>query len=79
MDESGIGRAGNVALASLQNFKLPGDISASKRYYKEDIVDPPFEVASDGTMEVPTGPGIGVDVVMERLEKVTVRREAFVA
>lgn len=77
MDESGIGRAGNVALASLPNFRLPGDISASRRYYKEDIVDPPFEVAPDGTMAVPTGPGIGVTVLEDRLERVTVRREEF--
>jgi O-succinylbenzoate synthase len=77
MDESGIGRGGNVALASLPNFTLPGDISASKRYYKEDIVDPPFEVAADGTMAVPTKPGIGVEVLTDRLERVTVRREEF--
>jgi len=77
MDESGIGRAGNVALASLGNFTLPGDISASRRYYREDIVDPPFEVASDGTMAVPSGPGIGVEIVTARLERVTVRREEF--
>jgi O-succinylbenzoate synthase len=77
MLESGIGRAGNVALASLPNFTLPGDISASKRYYREDIVEPVFEVASDGTMTVPTGPGIGVEVVPERLERVTVRRQEF--
>lgn len=77
MLESGIGRAGNVALASLSNFTLPGDISASKRYYCEDIVEPAFEVAPDGTMAVPTGPGIGVAVVPDRLEKVTVRREEF--
>ncbi len=77
MLESGIGRAGNVALASLPNFKLPGDISASKRYYAEDLVEPAFQVASDGTMAVPTRPGIGVDVVMERLERVTVRCEEF--
>ena len=77
MLESGIGRAGNVALASLPNFTLPGDISASKRYYREDVVEPAFEVAPDGTMAVPLGSGIGVDVVMERLERVTVRREEF--
>jgi O-succinylbenzoate synthase len=77
MDESGIGRAGNVALASLPNFVLPGDISASRRYYKEDIVDPPFEITSESMMPVPTGPGIGVEVLMGRLEKVTVRREEF--
>lgn len=77
MLESGIGRAGNVALASLPGFTLPGDISASKRYYREDIVDPEFVVGCDGTMAVPTGPGIGVSVVSERLEKVTVRKEEF--
>jgi O-succinylbenzoate synthase len=77
MLETGIGRAGNVALASLPNFKLPGDISASKRYYKEDLVEPEFEVAADGTMAVPNKPGIGVEVVMERLERVTLKREIF--
>jgi o-succinylbenzoate synthase len=77
MLESGIGRAGNVALASLHNFTLPGDISASKRYYKEDIVEPEFFVNADGTMDVPVKPGIGVDVNMEMLKKVTVKREAF--
>jgi O-succinylbenzoate synthase len=77
MLESGIGRAGNVALASLPNFTLPGDISASKRYYKEDIVEPEFVVNPDGTMDVPVGPGIGVEVNMAMLEKVTVRKEVF--
>jgi o-succinylbenzoate synthase len=77
MLESGIGRAGNVALASLPNFTLPGDISASKRYYKEDIVDPEFVVNPDGTMDVPAKPGIGVDVNMKMLDKVTVRSEQF--
>lgn len=77
MLESGIGRAGNVALASLSNFTLPGDISASKRYYKEDIVEPEFLVNKDGTMDVPTKPGIGVEVNMKILDKVTVKREHF--
>lgn len=77
MLESGIGRAGNVALASLPNFSLPGDISASKRYYTEDLVEPAFVVERDGTMRVPREPGIGVDVVMDRLERVTVHREVF--
>jgi o-succinylbenzoate synthase len=79
MLESGIGRAGNVALASLPNFTLPGDISASRRYYKEDIVDPEFVLNSDSTLSVPTGPGIGVKVLADKLERVTVRREAFQA
>jgi O-succinylbenzoate synthase len=77
MLESGIGRAGNVALASLSNFTLPGDISASKRYYKEDIVEPEFVVNPDGTMDVPVKPGIGVEVNMKMLEKVTVYKEIF--
>ena len=77
MLESGIGRAGNVALASLPNFILPGDISASKRYYKKDIVEPEFVVNKDGTMDVPAGNGIGVEVNMKMLDEVTVRREVF--
>lgn len=77
MLESGIGRAGNVALASLPNFTLPGDISASKRYYKEDIVDPEFLVNKDGTMDVPTKPGIGVEVNFKRLDAITVRKHEF--
>lgn len=77
MLESGIGRAGNVALASLPNFKLPGDISANKRYYDVDIVEPVFEVSREGTLKVPTEPGIGVTVVMERLERVTTHTQVF--
>jgi O-succinylbenzoate synthase len=79
MDESGIGRAGNVALASLPNFTLPGDISASKRYYKQDIVEPEFIVNPDGTMDVPTKAGIGVEVNIKTLDKVTVRKKEFKA
>lgn len=79
MLESGIGRAGNVALASLPNFTLPGDISASKRYYKEDIVEPEFIVNKDGTMDVPNKPGIGVEVHMKRLDKVTVNKKEFIS
>ncbi|MEJ5261801.1 MAG: o-succinylbenzoate synthase [Ignavibacterium sp.] len=77
MLESGIGRAGNVALASLPNFTLPGDISASKRYYKQDIVEPEFIVNPNGTVDVPTKPGIGVEVNMKMLEKVTVMKKEF--
>jgi o-succinylbenzoate synthase len=77
MLESGIGRAGNAALASLQNFSLPGDISASRRYYKEDIVCPEFTVNNDGTMDVPAGPGIGVEINMQMLDKVTVNKITF--
>ncbi len=77
MLESGIGRAGNVALASLPNFTLPGDISSSKRHYLEDIVEPEFVINPDGTMNVPTKPGIGVEVNMKMLQKVTIRRDVF--
>ena len=79
MLETGVGRAGNVALASLPNFKLPGDISASDRYYVEDIVDPPFTLNSDSSIDVPKGPGLGVAVNLKRLDAVTARREQFQA
>ncbi len=74
MLETGIGRAHNVALASLPGFTLPGDISASARYFHEDIVEPAFVVNDDGTMTVPSGPGIGVAVVPKRLATATQRR-----
>jgi len=77
MLETGIGRAHNVALASLPNFQLPGDISASKRYYEQDLIWPPFEITPEGMMAVPQGPGIGVEVDEERLERVTVRKLEF--
>jgi o-succinylbenzoate synthase len=73
MLESGIGRAHNIHLASLPNFSLPGDIAASKRYYQPDLIDPEIDIARDGTIGVPTGPGIGVSIVRERLEKATLR------
>jgi O-succinylbenzoate synthase len=74
MLETGIGRAHNVALASLPGFTLPGDISASARYFHQDIVEPAFEVNADGTMTVPAGPGIGVEVIGKRVEGATQRR-----
>ncbi len=73
MLETGIGRAANVALAALPNFTLPGDTSASDRYFHRDIT--PSFVLQDGRLEVPTGPGLGVDVVREALEAVTTRTE----
>ena len=76
MLEAGVGRAHNVALASLQGFTLPGDISASRRYWERDIVDPEFEV-SGGEMRVPTGPGIGVEPDRERIGHLTVREAVF--
>jgi O-succinylbenzoate synthase len=62
MLESGIGRAHNVALASLPGFSLPGDISGSRRYFERDVIVPPVEVAEDGTVTVPTSPGLGFEV-----------------
>jgi O-succinylbenzoate synthase len=71
MLESGIGRAHNVALASLPNMRLPGDTSASDRYWARDVVDPPFTLNADGTVDVPTGPGIGVAIDEEFLASIT--------
>jgi O-succinylbenzoate synthase len=73
MLESGIGRAANVALAALPNFTLPGDTSASDRYFARDVT-PPF-VLEDGTLRVPTGPGIGVSPIPEVLAELTTSRE----
>ena len=77
MLETGIGRAGNVALASLPNFTLPGDISASNRYYTEDIAEPLFVLNPDSTLTVPTIPGLGVTVNEQALSKFTEYQESF--
>jgi o-succinylbenzoate synthase len=77
--ETGVGRAANVALASLPGFVMPGDISASNRYFAEDVVEPEFRLGSDGTIRVPTGPGIGVQVLEDRLEKYSVRKKLLKA
>ena len=77
MHECGIGRAHNLALASLPNFTLPGDISASKRYWARDVLTQPFEVAADGTVGVPTGPGIGVTIDEAFLDEITIEREVY--
>ena len=74
MLESGIGRAHNIHLSTLPNFSLPGDIAASRRYYDPDLIEPPIEVTPSGTIEVPNGPGIGVTIVLARVERATVRR-----
>jgi O-succinylbenzoate synthase len=76
MLETGIGRATNLALAAMPGFLLPGDTSASARYFHQDLTDP-FELAPDGTMEVPAGPGIGVDPDPDRLAAWTQRSESF--
>ncbi len=77
MLETGIGRAFNVALASLPGFTLPGDTSASKRYFKRDIITKEFELTKDGTLEVPTAPGIGVDVDQNLLDACTTSKETL--
>jgi O-succinylbenzoate synthase len=69
MLETGIGRAGNVAMAAMKNFTLPGDTSASDRYYSRDITEP--FVLADGRLKVPTGPGLGVSVDLEYLDSIT--------
>jgi o-succinylbenzoate synthase len=76
MLESGIGRAHNLALATLPGFTLPGDISASRRYWERDIVIPEFELVN-GALIPPEGPGIGVDPDLERIEELTVRTRVF--
>jgi o-succinylbenzoate synthase len=75
MLESGIGRAHNVALSTLPNFVLPGDVSASKRYWQRDIVVPPVEVTAKGTIELRDEVGFGYDLDHEYLESLVVRRE----
>ncbi len=78
MLESGIGRAHNIHLSTLPNFTLPGDVAASKRYFVPDLIDPPVEVAPDGTIAVPTGPGIGVAVDADRVAHATLRAQTLV-
>jgi O-succinylbenzoate synthase len=73
MLESGIGRAHNIALSTLPNFTLPGDVSASKRYWKQDIVVPPVEVSPRGTIAISDRPGFGYDLDRDLLERLTVR------
>lgn len=77
MLESGIGRAHNIAMSTLPGFVLPGDVSASQRYWDADIIEPEVEVTSHGTIEVPESPGLGYKVLQNRIEKLTVRRETF--
>src|SRR5262249_23408645 len=79
MLESGIGRAHNVALSSLENFSLPGDVTASKRYWSEDIIDPPVEVSHDGQITQRNAPGIGYRVKEDLIDRLTVRSQVFSA
>jgi O-succinylbenzoate synthase len=77
MLESGVGRLANVHAQTLPGFSLPGDTSASARYFEEDLVDPPVTVSPAGQIEVPTGPGLGHDIVWPRIERATRSREVF--
>jgi o-succinylbenzoate synthase len=77
MLETGIGRAQNIALSSLPNFSLPGDVSASKRYWKEDIIDPEVEVSPQGMIAVSDKPGTGYRIKPDLIEKLTVRKETL--
>jgi O-succinylbenzoate synthase len=77
MLETGIGRAHNVALSTLPNFRLPGDVSASKRYWEEDIVEPMIEVSPQGTITVSDLPGRGYEIKRGLIEKLTVRKETI--
>jgi O-succinylbenzoate synthase len=80
MLESGIGRAHNVALASLPNFTIPGDISPSERYWEKDIVIPEWTMDGEGNIQVPVDrPGMGVEVDFNRVDDLTVRREEITA
>jgi O-succinylbenzoate synthase len=77
MLEAGVGRAHNIAMSTLPGFTLPGDVSASARYWHEDIIEPEVEVTSRGTIVVPNAPGLGFGVRRDRIEKLTVRQKAF--
>jgi O-succinylbenzoate synthase len=79
MLESGIGRAHNVAMSTLEGFRLPGDVSASARYWEEEIVEPPVTVSPRGTISAPDAPGIGFEINQKRIDALTVRRESFTA
>jgi O-succinylbenzoate synthase len=79
MLETGIGRVHNIALSSLPNFSLPGDVSASSRYWEQDIIEPAVTVSSKGEIVVPTTAGRGFEVQKDRIEKLTVRRQTLQA
>jgi o-succinylbenzoate synthase len=75
MLESGIGRAHNIAMSTLDGFTLPGDVSASKRYWEQDIIEPPVTVSPRGTIAPPMAPGIGFEPIESRIEPLVTRRE----
>jgi len=77
MLESGVGRAHNIAMSTLAGFTLPGDVSASERYWEEDIIEPPVRVSPHGTITAPDSPGLGFTVNLPRVEALTVRKETI--
>ncbi len=77
MLESGVGRAHNIALSTLSNFSLPGDVSASRRYWKEDIIEPEVLVSDRGTIAIADVPGTGYSIKEELVEALTVRKQEF--
>jgi O-succinylbenzoate synthase len=77
MLESGIGRAHNIAMSTLANFTLPGDVSASRRYWDQDIIEPEVEVTPQGTIRVPQQPGIGYAPSLDRIRSLTRRIEVL--
>jgi len=79
MLESGIGRAHNLHLSTLPGFLLPGDVAASRRYFHPDLIDRPIDLGPDGRIEIPPGPGIGVEPDADRLRATTLQSERFTA
>jgi o-succinylbenzoate synthase len=79
MLEAGVGRAHNVALATLPNFTLPGDVSASKRYWARDIITPEVETTSQGTIAIRDSPGFGYDIDLDQIRRTSIREEVVVA
>ena len=77
MLESGIGRAHNIAMSTLAGFTQPGDVSASARYWEEDVIEPPVRVSPRGTIKVPESPGIGFEINLPRIDALTVRKETI--
>lgn len=77
MLESGVGRAHNIALSTLPNFRLPGDVSASKRYWSRDIISPPVEVTPRGSIEVPEAPGFGFGLDLDYIQHLTAAKETI--
>lgn len=79
MLESGVGRAHNIAISTLPGFTLPGDVSASQRYWHEDIIEPEVEVSPQGTIKVPQAAGLGYRVIRDRIEQLTTRSRTWSA